>query len=709
MKIGFKFNKLHKKLVFFTTSLLIVSSLAIGLSGYYVARNALIERGKITLKNGVNSALILISEINNEVKNGSLTLGEAQEKVKILLVGPMLSDGTRKIANDIDFGKNGYYIAYSLEGLEIMHPTLEGQNVWYFEDKNDATKPFYIVRDKIEKARKGGGYTEYTWEYPYSTKLGKKIVYSKYDPTWGWVVTAGSYISDFDTEAFVILEIAALIIFIVVILGFLFSRMYILSITLPISKVVKAMKEAELGDYHSISETNINDELGHLVSGFNNMINSIEKAHTELISKDDQLLKFAYYDRLSGLPNAYYFRISINSKLATSKNKRALLLIDIKDFNFINSIYGSEYGDQIIQFIGRSMMINSGNELIAARVGGNEFAIWIENIVSSSVEIGIYAFIENLKLLLKQNNFTNHLDFYMGLVIIESVEDDYDQIYKKASIALQYSKIKGHVHINQYNDDMHKMLERESQIIELLEIAIKQRQFKVNYQCKVNAVTNEIVGVESLARWYTEELGSISPSEFIPLLYKSNMMSPFSKLIISMSFGDFEKLKEKYNEDITLSINIPPNLLFESAFVEYLGNSINKYKIDPQKIMLEITEDVFIGDFDLINIQIESIKKLGVKISLDDFGTGYSSLNYLTKVKFDEIKVDKTFVEHISTDPTSEALFRSIIKIANALDCNVVAEGIEMMDQVNKSIECGCVIIQGYAYSKPSPLEEPLM
>lgn len=697
-------NTLRKKLVFFTTGLLIISSLAIGLSSYYVARNALIERGKITLKNGVNSALILIAQMNDEVLNGMLTLEEAQEKVKILLVGPLQENGTRKITNNLDFGKNGYYIAYSINGIEIMHPTLEGQNVWNFEDKNKATKPFYLVQDKIEKALSGGGFTQYTWEYPYSNKLGKKIVYSMYDPNWGWVVTAGSYLSDFDTEALIILEIMAMIIVLIVILGYLFSRKYMRYITMPISKVVKAMNKAELGEYDTIHDGNNNDELGKLVSGFNNMIESIEKAQSDLISKDDQLLQYAYYDSLSGLPNAYFFKITVSSKLLQHKSKRALLLIDIKDFNIINSIYGSEYGDQIIKYIGNTMRSTSEQELILARVGGNEFAIWMDNLSSQSIEISIYAYIESLKLTLRQNNFMNHLDFYMGLVVVDQDETDYDEVHKKASIALQYSKSKGHIHINQYNDNMHKLLERESQIIELSELAIRERNFNVNYQFKVNALTNEIIGVESLARWNTEELGNISPSEFIPLLYKANLMSKFSKLIIETSFQDFEKLKMKYNNEITLSINIPPSVLYESEFIDYLSESIVKYQINPQKIILEITEDVFIGDFDLIKIQIGLIKKIGVKISLDDFGTGYSSLNYLTKVKFDEIKVDKTFVDHILSDQTSEALFKSIVKIANALECNVIAEGVENMEQVQKALECGCYLIQGYVYSKPSAI-----
>ena len=181
-----------QKLIIFTTGMLFVASIIIGLFSYAVARNALIEKGKTILQNGVKSALILIDDLNKDVESGAITLETAQESLKMYLLGPLNPDGTRQINSQVDFGENGYYIIYSQTGLEIMHPTLEGLNVWDFQDKAKRDKPFYLVQDKIHKAQNGGGFTEYTWTYPYSEALGRKIVYSELDPNWGWVVTAGS-------------------------------------------------------------------------------------------------------------------------------------------------------------------------------------------------------------------------------------------------------------------------------------------------------------------------------------------------------------------------------------------------------------------------------------------------------------------------------------------------------------------------------------
>ena len=135
-----------------------------------------------------------------------------------------------------------------------------------------------------------------------------------------------------------------------------------------------------------------------------------------------------------------------------------------------------------------------------------------------------------------------------------------------------------------------------------------------------------------------------------------------------------------------------------------MDENIKRRAIDPKLVILEITEDVFISDFNLVQNRINEIRHLGVKISLDDFGTGYSSLNYLSKIKFDEIKIDKSFIDNIVTDETAYSLFMSIVRIANALDCEIVAEGVETQFQVNLIKEGGCRLIQGYIYSKPSPL-----
>ncbi|MCA0383976.1 MAG: EAL domain-containing protein [Firmicutes bacterium] len=701
-------RSLGKKLIFFTTVLLIFASLSIGLSSYMVARDALIEKGKISLKNGVKSALQLIDEMQIHVADGCMTTEEAQNRAKLLLMGPLDNDGTRKNENEQDFGEHGYYIIYSREGVEIMHPTLEGQNVINFVDKGFGKSDFYLVKDKIEKAENGGGYTEYTWEYPYSQKLGKKVVYSELDSDWGWVVTAGSYISDFNRAASIIVYITFMTIIIIVLIGYYLTKLFMLRITRPITEVVKGLKDAENENYHPVEEVNSNDELKNLTHGFNSMIFAMEAAQKNLIKKDDQLLQYAYYDQLSGLPNAYFFKISVQPRLKSMKTSCALLLIDIKDFNLINSIYGNAFGDRVIEQIGQIVTREKPYNTIIARVGGNEFAMWVEDVDDSQIEYELIGYLSYLKKELSYLNVIHHFDFYMSMVSVKPQHnnDDFDEVYKRAHAALEYSKKYKVMHLNRYHTSMTAALERESKILQHAEQAIKEKAFNVVFQSKVDLESQKVVGVEALARWEIPELGVIRPDEFVPLIVHANLMAPFTKIIIEKSFECIPRFRRLYGEDVTLSINLPPTLFFDNDFMADLKCYLEKWEIKPGTVYLEITEDIFVGDFSIIESRLESIRQMGMCISLDDFGTGYSSLNYLAHMKFDEIKIDKSFIDPITNSDTALALFKSIVAISKALKCEVVAEGVEDMAQVDIIRSNGCRFVQGYVYSKPLSIDD---
>jgi len=704
MKSKWQTLSFGQKLILFTTSLLFVACLIIGISGYIVSRNAMIEKGKVILENGVKSAIILIDDINRGVERGEISIDDAQETLKIYLMGPLKTDGTRQNNNALDFGEHGYFIIYNQQGIEIMHPTLEGENVWFYKDKGNKNGDIYIVQNTINTALSGGGFTEYTWEYPYSNKLGEKIVYSELDPNWGWVVTAGSYISDFDRAARIIIQITITTLLLITLAGFLLVNRFIFNITKPLIYVVEAMKKAETGDYNTVPAYNSNDELGTLIRGFNAMIDSIKTAQSNLIKKDDQIFQYAYYDTLSNLPNSNFLKLSMLKHLENLTSESSFLLVDIKDFNVINSIYGSSYGDKLIESIGSEIIDSKLDETIVARIGGNEFAVWVGLGTEEHVEERINSFVEQLKIKLKNLHFVNQLEFYISFVTVGIDDHDYDMIYQRASIALQFAKNHKITQIVKYRPEMYHNLERESKIMLLAERALFNDDFTVNYQCKVDVKVGRVYGVESLARWQAPEIGNISPNEFIPLLYKANLMTAFSQMIIQKSLDDMPKLQALYGETVSISINISPILFFNDNFVAFMDENIKKRAINPSLVILEITEDVFISDFNLVQNRINEIRHLGMKISLDDFGTGYSSLNYLSKIKFDEIKIDKSFIDNIVTDETAYSLFMSIVRIANALDCEVVAEGVETQFQVNLIREGGCNLIQGYIYSKPSPL-----
>lgn len=205
------FNKIKSvkgKILFLTIIVLFISNISIGVIGYIVSKQQLNEKGEIILQNGVDMAIQMIDLAQKDVEKGKLSLEDSQERVKEYLLGEMQSDGTRPDTSPLDLGEHGYFVVYGLDGEEIAHPSLEGQNMWDVKDKSK--NEILLVQDSIKKAESGGGFTYYDWFLPGSETIGKKIVYNKLDPNWGWVVTAGSYEMDFNRGAINVLKFTSI-------------------------------------------------------------------------------------------------------------------------------------------------------------------------------------------------------------------------------------------------------------------------------------------------------------------------------------------------------------------------------------------------------------------------------------------------------------------------------------------------------------------
>lgn len=197
-------SSIKSKILTMSILVLIISNVSIGLLGYTTSKNQLNEKGEIILQNAVESAIQMIDLAQEGVEKGLYTLPQAQEMIKEKLLGKMTAEGTRPIDSPLDLGQHGYFVVYSQDGDEIAHPSLEGKNVWDVKDKSK--DEVFLVQDSIDKAKNGGGFTYYDWVLPNSESIGRKIVYNKLEPNWGWVVTAGSYEIDFNKGALSVLK-----------------------------------------------------------------------------------------------------------------------------------------------------------------------------------------------------------------------------------------------------------------------------------------------------------------------------------------------------------------------------------------------------------------------------------------------------------------------------------------------------------------------
>lgn len=269
---------IRTKLIFVTALLLIIPVLALGIVSYFVAKSELENSGKILLKNSVEMTLLEIETNQALVDSGKLTLEEAQERVREFMLGKKQADGTRPINKNFDLGDNGYLLAYTQEGVEAAHPSLEGKNVWEVADKKTG---MLLVQEQIKAGNNGGGYVTYWWTLPKSEVLAQKITYQKTDPHWKWVVSAGTYMSDFNKGSNAILGSTLIILLFILIIGSGIIVIFANHIAGPIKKISKAVDVVASGDLtqHDLKINN-RDEIGLLYHSFNTMVKNVN----ELIS-----------------------------------------------------------------------------------------------------------------------------------------------------------------------------------------------------------------------------------------------------------------------------------------------------------------------------------------------------------------------------------------------------------------------------------------
>jgi len=279
--------KIKSKLLILSILLLIIPSLTVGIIGYGSAKGSLEAQGQTTLKNGVQAAIQHLDDLNEQVKEGHLTLEEAQEKARIYLLGEKNADGTRKNNNPIDLGENGYFIAYSEDGVEMAHPSLEGKKVWDAQDIDGN----YIVQDQIKVAKSGGGFTYYKWPLPNNPdEIAPKVTYNEYFSDWGWVVSAGTYMMDFNEGANRLLYILIITLGISLVIGVFVIIVFANRLSKPIIKVAESMSRVSNGDLSGERVVvNNNDEIGILANSLNTMVEQLREMINKVADSSQQV------------------------------------------------------------------------------------------------------------------------------------------------------------------------------------------------------------------------------------------------------------------------------------------------------------------------------------------------------------------------------------------------------------------------------------
>ena len=415
-----------------------------------------------------------------------------------------------------------------------------------------------------------------------------------------------------------------------------------------------------------------------------------------------ELSYLSRHDDLTGLLNRNGLLGRLED-LLPGKKPFCLVVVNIDNFKGINDRFGLETGDEtLLEFSRRlSELVESMDDL--ARLGGDEFAIVTPNTNLEDVEKACVSLAGNLSRTFEVGRLRLQVTASIGVASFPDHGDSLSKVIRSAHLALYEAK-QSRNDVCTYRTEMEMAYLRRLSVELRLRYGLASGALYMVYQPQVDEV-RRTVGLEALVRWQDEELGFVSPAEFVEVAEKSGLMVPLGRFVVETSIREYSLLRDDIGRSMDLAINISVIQFRQPDFVETVLEALEVHDVAPGELVLEITESLFMSDFEKVLNTIERLREHGIRISMDDFGTGYSSLSLLRKLPLDELKIDKSFVDTILEDEKAANMIRSIIAIAQSHNMELVAEGVEEEAQARALIEMGCRRFQGYYFSRPEGLD----
>ena len=414
------------------------------------------------------------------------------------------------------------------------------------------------------------------------------------------------------------------------------------------------------------------------------------------IEKRNRLLELAYIDPITSLGNYNAYLERTKEKLEMN-GKKTVIILDIDKFKSFNKKYGHKKGNELLQRVGEEIKHAIRKTDIVCRLANDVFGIFLVG------EVDIENITQRLNKKISRINIGDiwyNLRISMGVYICDKNEKEVQSIIDKAIMAHDSIKGKYHVPYGVFTEKFEQKMIRESEIENLMEEAIQNKEFEIYYQPQISTKTEKIESAEALVRW-KKDGNMISPNEFIPIFEKNYFIIKLDEYVYKMVCTNIQDMKKELKEIPQISVNISKESLLEKDFLEKYVKITEKYGISPHDIEIEITERTTVdSNIDMKEI-LEKLKAYGFSIAIDDFGTGYSSLNMLEMLPIDTIKIDKSFINKIKEEKNTIDLLEIILYITQKLHLKTVAEGVEKSEQVKYLKEKNCDLMQGYFYAKP--------
>jgi diguanylate cyclase (GGDEF)-like protein len=429
----------------------------------------------------------------------------------------------------------------------------------------------------------------------------------------------------------------------------------------------------------------------------------------ERAAKEEQVRHQAYHDALTGLPNRAYFSERLGETIALAQRTQqscALMFIDLDRFKIVNDSLGHEAGDSLLKVVSARIHACLRESDLLFRMGGDEFTVIVSQITAPEDAAFVARRVqEAVAAPVSVHEHELAVGATIGIAVYPGDGDSAEALLKNADAAMYSAKEEGRGRHAFYRAAMNKRASQRLGLEVALKKGFRDGEFTLYYQPRVDAGQRRVVALEALLRWVSPSRGVVPPGEFIGVLEDTRMMNIVGEWVLRSACTQIGRWRAQGMAPLRVSVNVSSVQFQNSGFVAMVQRVLRETGAPPELVELELTESLLMADVDHARTTIDALKALGLRLSIDDFGTGYSSLNYLRQFAVDFLKIDRSFVVDIASNPRDRAVVVAIIELAKALDIAVVAEGVETESQATFFAEARCDELQGFLFCRPLPVD----
>lgn len=435
---------------------------------------------------------------------------------------------------------------------------------------------------------------------------------------------------------------------------------------------------------------------------------------TERKAAEEKIEHLAFFDQLTGLPNRRLLMDRLDKAMRAAANSHqygAILYIDLDDFKTLNDSKGHDIGDAFLTLVAERLNQCVRRTDTVARIGGDEFVILLENLTDNKTKANQYSdslaekILHHFSVPFHIASVEHFSTLSIGIALFDHHSISVDELLKQADLAMYQAKAAGRNTYRFFNPEMQQRVLEHLAMANEIRTAVKEGQFELYLQPQVDS-NEQVIGAESLLRWHHPEKGLIGPTDVIAVAEETGLILPLGEWVLERSCQMLSRWQSSDSmQSLTLSVNISARQLHQGDFVHHVINALHRTRAPANQLKLELTESMLLEDVADTIHKMQQLRKHGIGFSLDDFGTGYSSLAYLKQLPLDQLKIDRTFVDDLISNPEDSDIARTIVSLANGLSITSIAEGVETAEQLDRLLSFGCHAFQGYYFGRPMPLE----